>query len=125
MMHSDGNLFLEHLANFPRYSFEGRFLNTSNALSLGTQLTADELKLLYEAALYASFCNIAFNGLGGCQGEIRPDQETNRTGLELQFMAACDRIRACEGWRRLRPTQREQVEKDLLRVFVDESNLAQ
>ena len=125
MMHSDGNLFLEHLANFPRYSFEGRFLNTSNALSLGTQLTADELKLLYEAALYASFCNIAFNGLGGCQGEIRPDQETNRTGLELQFMAACDRIRSCEGWRCLKPTQREQVENDLLRVFVDESNLAQ
>jgi hypothetical protein len=125
MMQSDGNLFLEHLANFPRYSFEGRFLNTSITLSLGKQLTADELKLLYEAALYASFCNIAFNGLGGCQGEIRPDQETNRTGLELQFMAARDRVRSCESWGSLKPWQRDQIEKDFLRVFVDESNLAQ
>ena len=122
-MRSDGHIFLEHLAGFPRHSFEGRFLESSIGLRLGARLKAGELSLLYEAALYASFCNIAFNGLGGGRGEICADQEANRTGLELQFMAARHRFRSCPGWRELTPWQREQIEQDLLRVFVDETNL--
>lgn len=88
------------------------------------KLTGEDFKLLYEAALYASFCNLAFNGLGGCRGEIRPENEANRTGLELQFMAARDRFFASEGWGALNSLQRKLVKAEILSVSVDEPNLA-
>ncbi|MGH7973695.1 MAG: hypothetical protein ACREIC_33675 [Limisphaerales bacterium] len=80
--------------------------------------------MFYEAALYASFCNMAFNGFGGCKGEIRPENETNRTGLELQFMAARDRFFASEGWSALTPLQRLAIKRGILKVSVAEHNLA-
>lgn len=122
-MRSDGHIFLEHLAGFPRHSFEGRFLESSISLRLGNRLKAEELSQLYEAALYASFCNIAFNGLGGGRREIRADQEANRTGLELQFMAARERVRASAGWQSLSDSHQERIEEDLLKVLVTDANL--
>jgi len=118
-------MFLQKLAGFPRRSFEGRFLEFAIRLRLGVKLTADDFKLLYEAALYASCCNLAFNGLGGCNGSIRPENETNRTGLELQFMAARDRFQVSVGWQALTPLQRQEVQTRLLRVSVADYNLAE
>ncbi len=122
-MQPDGHIFLEHLAGFPKHSFEGRFLEASICLRLGNRLKAGELNLLYEAALYASFCNIAFNGLSPGRGAIRADQEANRTGLELQFMAARERLRSSSGWQTLTEWQQEGIERELLSVVVDETNL--
>ncbi len=120
----DGQTFLQQLAGFPRRSFEGRFLELALRLRLTDKLTADEFKLLYEAGLYASCCNFAFNGLGGCNGRIRPENETNRTGLELQFMAARDRVRVSSGWFALTPWQRACIQGQFLQVSVAEHNLA-
>jgi len=123
-MKSDGTVFLRQFAGFPRFSFEGRFLELSTDLGLGTKLSTEEFRLLYEATLYASFCNIVLNGLGGCHGEIRPEHEANRTGLERQFVAARDRFRRSAGWKALAPWQQERIARDLLGVSVAEGNLA-
>jgi hypothetical protein len=124
-MKTDGQDFLEQLATFPPNTFEGRFLKSSIHFGLGADLAADELSLLYRAAFRAALCNIAFNGLGGCEGQINPEQEASRIRLEREFMIARDRVYACAGWKALRSSQRNSVEKVLLRVQVEERNLAQ
>ena len=93
-------------------------------LGLGDALAADELSLLYEAAFLATLCNIAFNGLGGCGGEIKPERETSRIMLEREFMAARDNFFRSAGWKALPPTQRGSIEKIFLDVFVIQANLA-
>ena len=124
-MKTDGQDFLQQLAGFPPKTFEGRFLKASIRLGLGADLAADELSLLYRAAFRAALCNIALNGLGGCEGQIRPEQERSRIRLEREFMTARDRIYACFGWKTLRKSQKESVERILLQVRVEERNLAQ
>src|SRR5215469_13926650 len=101
-MKADGQDFLEQLASFPPNTFEGRFLKTSIRLGLGSDLEASELAFLYHAAFRAALCNIAFNGRGGCNGEIKPEQEGSRTRLEHEFMIARDRFQSCSGWKGLR-----------------------
>src|SRR5690242_19993816 len=123
-MKMDGQDFLEQLASFPPNTFEGRFLKTSIRLGLGGDLAADELSLLYRAAFRAALCNIAFNGLGGCDGQIRAEQEASRIRLEREFMIARDRLYTCAGWNALRSTQRNSVARILLQVRVEEKNLA-
>ena len=124
-MKADGQDFLEQLASFPPNTFEGRFLKTSIHLGLGADLAADELSLLYRAAFRAALCNIAFNGLGGCDGQIKAEQEGSRVRLEREFMSARDRVYACAGWETLRQSQRQSIERILLQVRVEEKNLAQ
>ena len=124
-MKTDGQDFLEQLATFPPNTFEGRFLKTSTRLGLGADLAADELSLLYRAAFRAALCNIAFNGLGGCDAQISPDQEGNRIRLEREFMISRDRFYACASWKRLQASQRNSIERVLLQVRVEERNLAQ
>jgi hypothetical protein len=124
-MNADGYHFLQRLANSAPTAFERRFAKTSTRLGLGSSLRADELNLLYEAAFYATLCNIAFNGLGGCGGEIRPERESTRMKLERDFMAARDRFFECAGWKVLRKTVQVSVQRVFLSVFILEENLAE
>ena len=123
-MKTDGQDFLEQLASFPANTFEGKFLKTSVRLGLGADLDADELSLLYRAAFRAALCNIAFNGLGGCNGQIKAEQEPSRLRLEREFMIARDRFYATCGWKTLRKSQKNSIETVLLQVVVEDRNLA-
>jgi hypothetical protein len=105
-------------------TFERDFLKTAEWLCLNDSLNAAELCLLCQAAFYSALCNIAFNGLAGCRGEIRPDREAYRIILEQAFMAARDRCYACLGWTMLSPAQIASVDRIFLNVFVNEENLA-
>jgi len=123
-MKTDGQNFLDRLANSSAEGFEVRFSKISSGLDLGASLRGSELSLLYQAAFYSALCNIAFNGLGGCDGQIKPSRELNRLSLERKFMAARDKFWGCAGWRTLPATQRESIVSIFLHVFVIEDNLA-
>ena len=123
-MTRDRQSFLRELVCFPAHSFEGRFCQTSTRLGLGSALSCDELVLLYEAAFYATLCNIAFNGLGGCRGTVKPQRESTRRNLEKAFMAARDSLYASAGWNALPVSPRGSVERVFLNVFVASDNLA-
>ena len=91
-MKTDGQSFLDQLAGSAQNGFAVRFSRISTRLGLGVSLNGREVSLLYEAAFYATLCNIAFNGLGGCGGQVKPSREANRIDLEREFMAARDRF---------------------------------
>ena len=116
--------FLEMLADCAPNSFERRFAAISTRLVLGEALNGHDLGLLYDAALDAALCCIAFNGWGGCGGEIRPEREFNRIKLEREFMIARDKCFASAGWKALATSQQEAVQRIFLNVFVAEENLA-
>ncbi len=116
--------FLDKLARFPENSFEARFLRTARRLGLVSKFSTDELRLLYRASFRAVLCNIAFNGLGGCDGRIKPQQELNRVRLEEEFMAASARVYACMGWRRLATNEQARLAGLFLTVLVADENLA-
>ena len=124
-MKTDGHDFLEQLTTFPPNSFEGRFLKTSNRLRLAGYLGAEELSLLYRAAFRAGLCNIAFNGLGGPDPGIQPDQEPNRSRLEREFMISRDKVFACPGWKTLPQLRKDSIHRAFLTVLVTDDNLAQ
>lgn len=123
-MKTDGNYFLQALANFPANSFERSFSNLCSKLGLGALLNHRDLNLLFEAAFYAALCNLAFNGLGGCGGEIKPERETHRTRLECSFMAARNSFFGCKGWKALSLARQASVKRVFLAVSVAEANLA-
>ena len=123
-MQTDGQDFLERLANVSPNGFERKFAETSNQLGLGGLLAADELNLLYEAAFYSTLCNIAFNGLGGCAGAIKPERESTRIKLEQGFMAARGNFFACRSWKKLHAEAKASVRRTFLNVFILEENLA-
>ena len=123
-MKTDGHDYLARLASSAATTFEGKFANTSSRLGLGASLKAHELNLLFEAAFYATLCNIAFNGFGGCAGEIKPEREFTRIKLEQDFMAARDRFMRCAGSKKLRKAAKASVQRVFLNVFVLDENLA-
>ncbi len=123
LMKTEGHAFLESIAGFPTNKFKVRFSMISTRLELGAALKARELSLLYEAAFLATLCNISFNGLGGCGGEIKPDREVVRTMLEREFMAARARLWSCSGLKQLSATLRGSIERIFLSVQVSEENL--
>ena len=123
-METDGNAFLEHLAISSSNRFQSRFSRVSLRLGLGEFLKAEELHQLYEAAFLAALCNISFNGLGGCGGEIKPERETARIMLEREFMAARGRFYRSTGWRTLKRNLRESIKQVFLDVQVVEANMA-
>jgi hypothetical protein len=123
-MKSDGQEFLAELSSSAPNSFEGRFARISTRLDLGSALRADELSLLYQAAFNATLCNISFNGLGGCHGEIKPGRELNRRMLETRFMASRDEFFASAGWRTLSKWKQASIARIFLNVFVNEEHLA-
>ena len=122
-MKGDGQDFLDRLAGSSSNSFERRFSRIATDHSLGSVLGGSELSLLLEAAMCATLCNIAVNGLGGCDGEIKPDREANRIDLERAFMAARDRFCASAGWKYLAAQEKQTIQSVFLNVFVDDDNL--
>jgi hypothetical protein len=123
-MITDGQGFLDRLASSSSSGFEVNFANTATRHGFGLSLNCNELKLLCDAALCAAWCNIAFNGLGGCRGEIRSDREANRMILERKFMAARDEFCASVGWQRLAESAKESIRRIFLNIFVVGDNLA-
>ncbi len=123
-MSTDGQEFLDRLASSPTSAFEVGFANTATRHGLGLALNSDELRLLYDAALCAGWCNIAFNGLGGCNGEIRSDREPNRMLLERKFMAARGEFCASVGWQSLAESVKDSIRRIFLNIFVVGDNLA-
>jgi hypothetical protein len=123
-MNIDGHTYLSLLAACFPNGFEARFLRNSTRLNLGAWLSGSELSLLQDAAYFATLCNVAFNGLGGCGGQIKPWQETNRIILERKFMATRDRFLRCRGWQVLTGPQRDSINRIFLTVLVTQENLA-
>jgi hypothetical protein len=123
-MATDGQNFLRELGGFPPNTFEGRFFQTSARLDLGAILSGNDLMALYEAAFYATLCNIAFNGLGRCCGKIKAQRESTRRRLEHAFMAARDALYDTEGWDALALSQKGSVHRIFLNVTVAPDNLA-
>ncbi len=124
-MKTDGHDFLERLANSSPNTFERGFAKVSKRLGLGASLDGGELNLLYEAAFYATLCNIAFNGLGGCEGEIKPEREPTRIKLEQGFMEARERFFKSRGWKNLNARRKGSLQRIFLKVFIQEENLAE
>jgi hypothetical protein len=104
--------------------FVRRFAEIADLLGLAQNLDKAELDLLREAAFLATLCNIAFNGLGGCAGTIKPEREITRIRLEWRFMAARDEFQASAGWRRLSAVDKQEVQSVFLKVVVAQENLA-
>ena len=123
-MKTDGQIFLDRLASSSAEGFKVRFSKISTRLGLGVSLRGTELSLLYRATFYAVLCNIAFNGVGGCRGQIKPNREANRISLERKFMAAREKFWACAGWRALPAAQKGSIRSIFLHVFLTEDNLA-
>ncbi|HWV98620.1 MAG TPA: hypothetical protein VNZ64_02895 [Candidatus Acidoferrum sp.] len=122
-MKEDGQDFLDHLSGSSSNGFEKRFSQIATKHGLAALLDGSELSLLFQAALCATLCNIAVNGLGGCDGEIKPEREANRINLERVFMMARDRFCTSAGWKSLAAPERETIQRVFLSVFVAEDNL--
>ena len=123
-MQTDGQSFLDRLAAARANGFAVRFAKISKGLGLGGSLSISEINWLYEAAFYATLCNISFNGLGGCRGQIKPGREANRVILEREFMTSRTNLWASEGWQSLPAAQKEYVKTIFLQVLVTDDNLA-
>ena len=123
-MRTDGQEYLERLAAPPHDGFAKRFSAISLRLNLGDSLSGYELSLLHNAAFCSGLCNIAFNGLGGCNGEIKPEREAHRIKLEQKYMVACDRCRESAGWDALAEFTKDSIRKIFLNVYVTEDNFA-
>ena len=120
----DGRAYLEQLASSGRSGFEHRFGRICLRLRLHDTLKQAELSLLYQATVWATYCNIAFNGLGGCNGEIKPESERHRSNSEQKFMTARARLYNSPGWRALPEFTAHSVQNIFLTVLVTEDNLA-
>jgi hypothetical protein len=123
-MDGDNQDFSEELDSCSRPGFRKRFGQIVGRMGLDSGLERRELSRLYEAAFLAALCNISFNGMGGCAGEIRPEKEPTRRRLEQAFMSARDNFFGSPGWKALPRAQRKAIEVVFLTVFVAESNLA-
>lgn len=123
-MDCDNQDFSEELASCSRTGFKTKFGRVVRRLRLNECLNRNELSSLYEAAFLAALCNISFNGLGGCGGEIKPEKEFTRCRLEQCFMDARDHLHRCPGWGALKPAQKKSIRAAFLSVSIAEENLA-
>ena len=87
-------------------------------------LSGYELNLLHNAAFYSTLCNIAFNGLGGCHGEIKPEREAHRIKLEQKYMVSRDRCCDSAGWGAMAEFTKESIRRIFFNVYVTEDSLA-
>lgn len=128
MLHSmgnDGRKYLDQLADSTHNGFERRFSRISTRLALSDDLTEPELRLLYDATLYSTLCNIAFNGLGGCNGQIKPEREPHRISIERRHMLSRNKFYNSTGWKALPELKQASIRTIFLNVFVTVDNLAQ
>jgi hypothetical protein len=123
-LNTSGQEFVSLLASFPKNTFESSFARSATRLELAIELDRDELALLFDAALRARVCYIAFNGLGGCRGEIKPEREVHRIQLERDYMAARDAFFATSGWQSLLPARRGMIHSAFLEVSIRPDRLA-
>ena len=123
-MEADGYEFSEELTGCSRQAFRTKFGRTARRLGLSNRLKREELNRLAEAAFLAALCNVALNGLGGCEGDIRPENEPVRRDLEGAYMNACQNFYASPGWGKLPAAQKESLRAVFLTVAVEERNLA-
>lgn len=123
-MDADSQEFFEELASCSRTGFKTKFGRVARRLGLTLGLNRIELSRLHEAAFLAALCNISFNGLGGCGGEIKPEKEPTRCRLEQAFMDACENFYCSPGWKTLKPAQKKSIQTVFLSVSVSEENLA-
>jgi len=124
-MTTDGQTYLAELSALPPNTFENNFSKTSTILDLGSFLSRTELEQLYECAVLAALCNIAFNGLGGLNKKrLEPVDQRNRVALEGKFLVARDLFFGSSGWQRLPAAQRASIQKAFLRVQVIPRNFA-
>jgi hypothetical protein len=121
---TDGQAFLDRLATMSGEGFQARFSRISTRLGLGVALNAAEPKTLYEAAYFAALCHIAFNGLGGCSREIKPEREFNRSKLEQHFMDSRDKLWASAKWQALPLGMQTAIQQIFLTAYVEEDNLS-
>ena len=117
--------FFEELASCSRTGFKVKFGRVARRLGLNDGLNRSEISRLYEAAFLAALCNISFNGLGGCLGEIRPEKELTRCRLEQSFMDASENFYNSPGWKALTAAQKKSIRTIFLTVSVSDENLAQ
>lgn len=123
-MEADNQDFYEELDSCPQPGFQKRFGQIVGRMGLDRGLDQSELSSLYEAAFLAALCTISFNGMGGCEGEIRPEKEPTRRRLEQAFTGARNKFFGSPGWKALPQAQRKAIEAVFLTVLVIESNLA-
>ena len=114
----------QHLRSQPTQGFTAGFTEVVGRLGLQDWLSENELELLCAASFYAALCNIAFNGLGGCAGQIRPERELNRIALEQEFMAAREQFWTLDAVVALPTSLKSRVCRILLNVSIAEENLA-
>jgi len=123
-MDAESHDFFEETANCSRSDFKNRFGRIVRRLGLDVGLNKADLSRLYEAAFLGALCNIAFNGLGGCGGVIRPEKEPTRCKLERTFMDARNNFYRSSGWKRLAAARKKSIQTVFLTVRVDDENLA-
>jgi|SRR5579883_1380379 len=123
-MESDSQDFFDELASCSRTGFKTKFSRDVRRLRLNESLNRSELASLQKAAFLAALCNISFNGLGGCEGEIRPENEPTRLRLEHSFMSAVHNFYQCPGWMNLKASQKQAIRAAFLTIEVNEANLA-
>jgi hypothetical protein len=123
-MKKDGSDFKRRSARRLARNSVRNAVNTSRRLDLRALFNRNELDALYRAAYYATLCNIAFNGLGGCQGQIKPEREQNRIELEQTFTAARNNLYQTTGWKKLSTHLKDAIHRVYLQVAVAEERLA-
>ena len=123
-MDGESQDFYEELSGCSRTGFRTKFSRVARRLGLSQGLNRSEMSRLYEAAFLAALCNISFNGLGGCGGEIRPENELTRCRLEQSFMDACDNFFSSPGWKALSASRKKSIRSVFLSVVVADENLA-
>ena len=120
----DGHGFLLRLAGFPARTFEKRFSEISTRMGLGALMSGEDLLLLYRAGFRAAICNVALNGLGGCDGKVLPEREGNRVRLECEFMKARGELFTSESWSALPAALKTSIRRVFLTVAVADDKLA-
>lgn len=123
-MDAESQDFFEELESCPREGFKAGFAKSARRLGLHGVLKRSELACLHEAAFLGALCNVSFNGLGVCEGVIKPEKEAIRCRLEQAFMYACHNFYKCAGWESLDPGKKKSIQRLFLRVVVNEENLA-
>ncbi len=104
--------------------FEFRLMMTMKKLGLKDILDPVAVSQIRDAAYYAVLCNMASNGLGGRNGEIKNGREANRISRERAFMAAKQKVFRSAWCKDLPVQKRASVRNAFFSVSIAGDNLA-